>query len=78
MCIFCGGQCGGAVEYLVNFAAILGAPYCIILLSRLKMLKHKRKPITCQSSQKIKTSFKNYTLLISFAALESAISVIIM
>jgi hypothetical protein len=59
MCIFCGGQCGGAVEYFVNFAAIIGAPYCIVLLSRLKMLKHKKKSIPYQSSQNMKTSLKN-------------------
>lgn len=43
MCIFCGGQCGGSVEYFANLVAIMGAPYCIVLLSRLKLLKNSKK-----------------------------------
>lgn len=42
MCMFCGGQCGGAVEYIINLAAILGAPYCIILYSKLKSLNYNK------------------------------------
>lgn len=53
MCIFCGGQCGGSVEYLVNLATVIGAPYCILLLSRLKKYKYSKRTIYSKNKQKI-------------------------
>jgi len=52
MCLFCQGQCGGSVEYIANYAAIMGAPYCIMLISKLKLLKHKKNTITQLSNLK--------------------------
>lgn len=43
MCIFCGGQCGGSVEYLFNLMAIIGVPYFVMIISRMRTIKKINK-----------------------------------